>query len=92
MIPLFSAIIAIALIYCCFTVAPAAILLRFKSNKLALSASVIISAGLYYDHIRNWESISYPLWILRGFDDLFPLPFFASILMTVWVAKVILTP
>ena len=91
MITFFAAIIAMALLFCGLAVMPVAVLLRCKLNRIALVVSIIIPASLYYDHIRNWDGISYPLWMLRGFDDFFPLPFFASVIAIAWVVRVILS-
>jgi hypothetical protein len=73
-------LIAIAA-YCLLTIAPVALLLRAGYCRLALAVAVMITLALWYDHSHNWDGISYPLWLLRGFDDFFGITIAASLIM-----------
>lgn len=83
----FGALIAVCLTYCALVIAPVALLLRARLPKAASGASITITTCLYYDHVRNWDGLSYPYWLLRGFDDFYPVTMGASILMLLLALK-----
>lgn len=88
MVIFFAALIAACLAYCILVGAPVAFLMRVQLPKAAASASILITACLYCDHERNWESLFYPHWLLRGFDDFYPATFGVSILMLLVTLKI----
>ncbi|RSV19361.1 hypothetical protein CA236_04860 [Sphingomonas sp. ABOLG] len=86
MVTFLGALIAACLAYSALVVAPVILLMRAKLPKVA--ALVFVTACLYCDHERNWDMLSYPHWLLRGFDDFYPATLGVSVIAFLFVLKI----
>lgn len=88
MVSFLGALIAACLAYSALAITPVVLLMRAKLPTVAALASIIITSCLYHDHKRNWVRLSYPHWLLRGFDDFYPATFGVSVIALLFVLKI----